>query len=187
MPRLRSSGPRACARPVGMRPESSAGPRSRSSSAPVPSSWQQRRGFSSSTSPAGPPGASVRHLLGTRRACRSRATRRRSRGPVSAASTRTSATRAWLRCSPERAEMPFADYLVAAVLEPLRDDGDRGAAGSARHGGRRYMGDARRSLCVRPRALLADRPGARDARGGNDGRVSRARGRAAGIRPPGSV
>ena len=81
----------------------------------------------------------------------------------------------------ERAEMPFADYSQAAVLDPL------GLAGAElRAGRRRDVGDARRPDALRPRAARAHARRAGDARRGDRGRLPGARRRPPGPRPAGA-
>ena len=128
--------------------------------------------------PAGLDGAaSARPRLGAA----VRGGRRRSPGRASGGSTPTTASTSLGAALAEHAEMPFADYLREAVLEPL---GLR-----ARYDGRPAIGRvrlARRPARARPRAARATLVCAGDARRGDVGAVPRAGRRAARLRPAGA-
>ena len=130
---------------------------------------RRRGGHVDLDEPAGPPGSTFRHLLAHASGPAVRGRERRSRGPASGGSTRTRASRCSPSTSRERAEMPFADYLGAAVL---------GRSGSARScEARRPPGSTARSTtcCASPRELLApDARRAGDARRGDVACSSRA-------------
>ena len=84
--------------------------------------------------PAGPPGSTVRHLL-----AHASGLPFDGREPISPPGRRriysNTGFEVLAELVAERAEMPFADYLRQAVLDPLRMDAElRGSAGSALYG-----------------------------------------------------
>ena len=130
--------------------------------------------------PAGPPGSTVRHLL-----AHAAGLPFEGRTPISEPGKRRSYSNTGFDILAEfvgeAAEMPFAEYLQAAVLGPLEMGAQlRGSAASELHG------SLEDPLRVRGRApaSAADRAG--DARGGDLGPVPRAGRRAAGHRTDGS-
>ncbi len=129
--------------------------------------------------PAGPPGSTLRHLL-----AHASGLPFEDGPPLAPPGRRRIYSNVGIEAAAElvaaRAEMPFADYLRAAVLEPLALAGD-----AARLAGVGLRRPARRPAGARPGAARADARRRRDARRGDLGAVPRARRRAAGLRPDG--
>ena len=140
---------------------SSRGRRSRSRCRRSRRSWRSRRASSTSTS---------RRAAGLDRAAPARARvgaavrrdGRRSRSPASGGSTRTPGFEVLAQHLERRAEMPFAEYLSEAVLEPLESRGElRGSPASGLYGTLLDLLELAREL------LAADARRAGDARGGD--------------------
>ena len=131
--------------------------------------------------PAGPPGATLRHLL-------AHASGLPVDGPDPIAEPghrrriySNTGIELAAKLLEERAEMPFAEYFLGAVVRPLGLAGRLG--GSPAHGYRGPLGD----LLTLGRELLAPTLVARrDARRGDDGPVPGPHGRPPGPRPDGA-